>query len=100
MIFLNFSTELVNLSQIYQIDLKDSEDGNGVVIAFFYHLAGSTSGGYKVSEKFETVNEAVRALISLGIEIKTVIPAEGYYDASRVPTGRVNARVEPTRKQK
>lgn len=98
MIFLRFGNELINLSQVYQIDLKEADDG--VVVAFFYHLAGSTSGGYKLSEKFETVSEAVRALTTIGIEIKTVIPAEVYYDASQVPTGRVNTRIEPTRKRK
>lgn len=103
MIFLRFGTELISLSQVYQIDLKEADDG--VVAAFFYHLAGSTSGGYKLSEKFKTVNEAVRALSAVGIEIRTVIPSpidesNEYYDASQVPMGRVNTRIEPTRKRK
>lgn len=103
MIFLRFGNELINLSQVYQIDLKEADDG--VVVAFFYHLAGSTSGGYKLSEKFGSVNEAVRALTAIGIEIRTVIPSpidrsDEYYDATQVPTGRVNTRIEPSRRRK
>jgi hypothetical protein len=70
MIFLNFGTELINLSQVYQIDLK--EDDGGVLIAFFYHLAGSTSGGYKVSKAFKNADAALNALVSLGINIRPV----------------------------
>lgn len=97
MIFLRFGTELINLGQVYQIDLKESE--NGVLLAFFYHLAGSTSGGYKVSRVFKNVDEALNELVSLGINIRP-IKTEEYYDASQVPTGRVNTRLEPTRRRK
>jgi hypothetical protein len=99
MTFLKFGTELINLSQVYQIDLKETE--GGVLIAFFYHLAGSTSGGYKVSKVFESVEAAVGELRFMGVEIKSVPAAtDEYYDASQVPTGRVNTRLEPTRRKK
>jgi hypothetical protein len=98
MIFLNFGTELINLSQVYQIDLKEAE--GGVLIAFFYHLAGSTSGGYKVSKPFNNVYDAIGELRSMGVEIKSVPVANEYYDSSQVPTGRINTRIEPTRHKK
>jgi hypothetical protein len=99
MIFLNFGTELINLSQVYQIDLKEAE--GGVLIAFFYHLAGSTSGGYKVSKVFANIESAKDELRLIGVEIKSVpVVTDEYYDASQVPTGRINTRIEPTRHKK
>jgi hypothetical protein len=98
MIFLRFGAELINLSQVYQIDLKEAD--GGIVIAFFYHLAGSTSGGYKLSRVFKNADEALNELVSYGIQIKPVEIKEEYYDASQVPTGRVNTRIEPTRRRK
>lgn len=98
MIFLNFGRELINLSQVYQIDLRDTD--NGVLIAFFYHLAGSTSGGYKVSQTYKNTDDALNALVSLGINIRPVeTKADDYYDASKVPTGRINTRIEPKRRK-
>lgn len=70
MIFLSFGAEFINLNQVYQIDVKDTD--GGVLIAFFYHLAGSVSGGYKVSKTFKNVEEALDALIALGIQIRPV----------------------------
>lgn len=102
MIFLSFGRELINLSQVYQIDLKDAEDG--VLIAFFYHLAGSTSGGYKVSEVFKTADDAIAALESMGIDIrwlqKPVTQDSYYYGSSQIPTGHINTRLEPTKQRK
>jgi hypothetical protein len=101
MIFLNFGTELINLSQVYQIDLKNGEAGVGVQIAFFYHLAGTTSGGYKVSKVFANIESAKDELRLMGVEIKSVPGVtDEYYDASQVPTGRINTRIEPTRRKK
>lgn len=100
MIFLSFDKELINLSQVYQIDLKDTD--RGVRIAFFYHLAGSTSGGYKVSKTFKNTDEAFNALVSLGINIRPVETETDvqYYYADQVPTGRINTRIEPTRRKR
>lgn len=97
MIFINFGKELINLSQVYQIDLKDVD--GGVKIAFFYHLANTTAGGVKVSEVFRTVDGAITALTSLGINVRSIngAGADEYYDASQVPTGRINTRIEPTK---
>jgi hypothetical protein len=99
MIFLKFGKELISLSQVYQIDLKDAD--GGVLIAFFYHLAGSTSGGYKVSRTFRNTGEALNALVSLGINIRPVEvdTDDQFYHADQVPTGRVNTRLEPRRKR-
>jgi hypothetical protein len=72
MIFLDFGTELVNLSQVYQVDVRDMPDGKAVVLVFFYHIAGSTSGGYKVSQSFGDKEEAMTALVSLGVNIRPV----------------------------
>lgn len=101
MIFLNFGTELINLSQVYQIDLRDTD--GGVIIAFFYHLANTTAGGYKVSKTFKNIDDALNALVSLGINIRPVNPkmdSNEYYDASQVSTERINTRLEPTRYRK
>jgi hypothetical protein len=72
MIFLDFGTEFVNLSQVYQIDLRDTPDGTAVSLVFFYHLAGTTSGGYKVSKPFMDKDAALDALVSLGIDRRPV----------------------------
>lgn len=100
MIFLKFGNELINLGNVYQIDLKDTD--GGMLIAFFYHLAGSTSGGYKVSRTFKNADDALNALVALGINIRPVEaePDNQFYDASQVPTGRINTRIEPTRRKK
>jgi hypothetical protein len=66
--FLKFGNELININQIYQIDLKDV--GNGIRVAFFYHLAGSASGGHKLSKIYENDYEAEEALERMGIEIE------------------------------
>jgi hypothetical protein len=99
-IFINFGRELINLSQVYQIDLKDTD--GGVKIAFFYHLANTTAGGFKISGVFRTVDGAVAALTSLGIDVRSINGAveDEYYDASQVPTERINTRLEPTRHRK
>jgi hypothetical protein len=99
MIFLRFGKELVNLSQVYQIDLKSGEAGVGVQIAFFYHLAGTTSGGYKLSNPFTTPDDALAALDAMGVEIKEVNPSP-YYVSIGMPPDRTNTRIEPTRHKK
>jgi hypothetical protein len=97
MTFISFGKELISLNQVYQIDLKDVD--GGVIIAFFYHLANTTAGGFKVSGVFRTVDGAVAALTSLGINVRSIngAGADEYYDASQVPTGRINTRIEPTK---
>jgi hypothetical protein len=71
MIFLRFGSEFINLNQVYQIDVKETD--RGVILAFFYHLAGSTSGGYKVSPPFKSVDEAVNSLSKIGIDIVSFV---------------------------
>jgi hypothetical protein len=66
--FLKFDNELVSINQIYQIDLKDVE--TGIQIAFFYHLAGSASGGHKLSRIYDNESQAELALTRMGIEIE------------------------------
>jgi hypothetical protein len=68
MIFLRFGKELVNLSQVYQIDLKSGEAGVGVQIAFFYHLAGTTSGGYKLNRSLSSLTTE----LSVAEEIQSI----------------------------
>jgi hypothetical protein len=99
MIFLNFGKELINLSQVYQIDLKNGEEGVGVQIAFFYHLAGTTAGGYKLSNPFPNADDALAALGAMGIETKEVNPSP-YYVSTGMPPDRINTRIEPTRRKK
>jgi hypothetical protein len=66
--FLKFGRELININQIYQIDLKAVE--RGIQIAFFYHLAGSASGGHILSRIYDNDHEAEEALTRMGIEIE------------------------------
>jgi hypothetical protein len=65
--FLNFGTELINLNQVYEIDLKGVEGGFQLV--FFYHIAGSISGGVKTSKPYRTEEDATAALIDMGVRI-------------------------------
>lgn len=102
MIFLRFGTELINLGQVYQIDLRKLVDGS-VVAVFFYHLADTTAGGHKTSKAYKNEDDALNALVALGINIRPVDRVsddDEYYDSSLVPTGRVNTRIEPSRRRK